>query len=116
MPITIYGDGESSRDYTFIDDIVNGIIASLDYKGENYEIFNLGNSKTILLRNLIELVQEVVGKRAIIKFEKEKPGDVLKTFADISKARSSLNYFPRTPISEGLKEFNNWFRKHYKID
>jgi len=113
-PITVYGNGDSSRDYTFIDDVINGIIASLSYTSTPYEIFNIGNSSPILLKELIELIEDVVQKKAIINYVSDQQGDVPKTFADINKAKNILKYNPEMPIKEGLIEFNKWFREFQK--
>jgi UDP-glucuronate 4-epimerase len=112
IPITIYGNGNTSRDYTFIDDAINGIINALSYDKTHYEIFNIGNSKTFTLQELVKLIEEVTEKNAIIIYKSEMLGDVPKTFANISKSRANLNYRPRTSLKEGLIEFNNWFKKY----
>lgn len=110
-PIIIYGDGRTRRDYTYIDDIISGIVASLDYFGSNYEIINLGNSKPMELYKLINALEKVLGKRAIINRLPERPGDVPFTCADISKAEKILNYKPDTSLSDGLHNFISWFKK-----
>lgn len=111
--LPVYGDGNTYRDYTYIDDIVSGILASVDYVKENknvYEIFNLGNSETISLKYFISLIEKLVGKKAkIIKMPKQ-PGDVEKTYADISKAKKLLGYYPKTKIEEGMAKFIDWYK------
>ncbi len=103
-PITMFGDGSTMRDYTFVDDIVQGIAASIqNVKG--YEILNLGESNTISLANLISLLEKKLGKKAIIKQMPEQPGDVKLTNADITKAKRMIGYNPKTSIEEGLKRF-----------
>ena len=107
--IQMYGDGTSKRDYTYISDIVDGIIRSMDIK-EGYEILNLGNSKVVELRYLIHLIEKNLGKKAIIKQLPDQPGDVPITYSDISKARTLLNYAPQTSIEEGIEKFVKWYR------
>jgi UDP-glucuronate 4-epimerase len=109
-PIQVFGDGSTRRDYTFIDDIIGGVMAAINYSGSMHEIFNLGESETTELRRLIELIEESLGKEAIIDRQPMQPGDVPVTFADISKARSVLGYSPSTKIAEGIPEFVDWFR------
>ncbi len=108
-PIQIFGDGTTRRDYTFIDDVIEGARAAIDYRETKYEIFNLGESQTVELKKLIELLEQSLGKRAIIEIKPLQPGDVLQTFADISKARKLLNYNPQTKIEDGIKKFVVWF-------
>ena len=107
--VKMYGDGTSKRDYTYIDDIVEGIIATID-KRTGFEIINLGNSKTVELRYLISLIEENLGKTANIKKLPDQPGDVPITYADISKAKSLLGYTPMVSIEEGIKRFIQWYR------
>ncbi|MDD4332316.1 MAG: SDR family NAD(P)-dependent oxidoreductase [Methanosarcinaceae archaeon] len=109
LEIQMYGDGTSKRDYTYISDIVDGIIRSMDIK-EGYEILNLGNSKVVELRYLIHLIEKNLGKKAIIKQLPDQPGDVPITYSDISKARTLLNYAPQTSIEEGIEKFVKWYR------
>lgn len=101
-PITMYGDGSTRRDYTYIDDIVAGIIASIE-RVKGYEIINLGNHDTIQLLDLIHLIADTIGKKALILQEPLQPGDVEITFADISKAGRILDYYPHFSIKDGLK-------------
>lgn len=112
--ITIYGDGKTKRDYTFIDDIVSGIIATLDYSSSKYEIINLGNNEPVELRQLIKILEKVLEKKAIIDKLPERPGDSPVTFADISKAKSLLNYQPRTNLLNGIERFVDWFKDQIK--
>jgi UDP-glucuronate 4-epimerase len=112
QPITIYGDGSTARDYTYVDDIVNGVIAAIDYEAPGFEIINLGNHYSIPLKDLIQALESVIGRKATIEYLPEQPGDVPKTFADISKAEWLLNYRPRTELKEGLEKFVNWFREN----
>ncbi len=107
--IPVFGDGTTRRDYTYIDDIIQGVRASIDYDKTPYEIFNLGESQTIELRELIEVLEENLGKKAIIERNPMQPGDVPVTFADITKARELLGYNPTTKITEGIPKFVEWF-------
>lgn len=101
-PITLFGDGTTRRDYTFVDDIVAGILASAEHLN-GYEILNLGNSDTITLIDLVHDIEETLGKKAIIEWKPMQPGDVEITYADISKARKLINYKPDYPVKKGLK-------------
>ena len=111
-PITMYGDGNTSRDYTYIDDIVRGIVAAIGYDQSLFEIINLGNNYSVSLQELIGAVENVVGKKAKIERLADQPGDLPKTFADISKAKRLLGYEPRTKLNEGLEKFYEWFILH----
>jgi len=108
-PIEIFGDGTTRRDYTHIDDIVQGVVASLD-RPFGYEIINLGESRTVELRELIALIEKATSKRAKISRLPLQPGDVPITFADISKARQLLDYVPQVAIETGIARFVEWFR------
>lgn len=107
--ITMYGDGTTKRDYTYVDDIVSGIKAALSYSKSQYEIINLGNSEPVELRKLIRLLEKILGKKAIIQKLPEQRGDVPVTFADIRKARKLLKYQPKTDLLSGLQKFVEWF-------
>jgi len=107
--IYLYGDGETSRDYTYISDIVEGIISALN-TDFNYEIFNLGNSNPTNLSHLISLIEKNLGKSAKIKYLPEQPGDPSITFADISKSKRMLNYNPKIKMEEGIKRFIEWYK------
>ena len=109
-PIPVFGDGTTRRDYTYIDDIIDGITAAIDYDKSNYEVINLGESRTVELGELISLLEKELDTHAIIERQPPQPGDVPQTYADISKARSLLNYQPKTQIEEGLRRFVEWFR------
>lgn len=111
IPIDQFGDGTSRRDYTHIGDIIQGTIAALGYNGTMFDIFNLGESETVQLKELIAAIESAVGKKAKINRLPQQPGDVPLTCADISKARRLLNYQPRTKLADGLPEFVDWFRK-----
>ncbi|HEX8118782.1 MAG TPA: NAD-dependent epimerase/dehydratase family protein, partial [Pyrinomonadaceae bacterium] len=109
-PIPVFGDGTTRRDYTYVDDIVAGVRAAMDYRGGLYEIFNLGESRTVELGELIGLIEKEVGRDAVVERHPPQPGDVPRTFADVSKARRLLGYDPRTPIEEGIRRFVEWFK------
>ena len=109
-PITVFGDGSTSRDYTFIDDILDGVMKSIE-KVSGYEIINLGESQTITLNNLISLIENVLGITAKKKSIPMQPGDVDRTFADITKAKKLLGYNPQTDMRDGLIKFQAWFEK-----
>lgn len=109
-PIPQFGDGSTRRDYTYVDDIVQGIRAAADYDRETYDVFNLGESETITLSGLIAALEEATGKKALIEHLPDQPGDMPATWADIGKARALLGYAPKTKISEGLPKFVEWFR------
>lgn len=108
-PVAMFGDGSSRRDFTYIDDIVQGVVAALD-KPFPFEIFNLGESATIELRALIQLIERCLGKQATIQPLPDQPGDVPVTYADITKAKTLLGYRPTTPVAEGVQRFVDWFR------
>jgi UDP-glucuronate 4-epimerase len=106
-----YGDGSTSRDYTFVDDIVSGILAAAAYtKKSSFEIFNLGGSATTSLNELIGLVEAAVGKKAELRVLPEQAGDVPRTYADVAKAGRLLGYAPRTAIAEGVGRYVEWYR------
>ena len=110
-PIDRYGDGSSARDYTYVEDIVRGILAAADYTEQSsFEIFNLGGAATTSLNELIGLVEEAVGSKAEIRQLPEQAGDVPRTFADVSKAERLLGYRPQTAIREGIVKYVDWQR------
>lgn len=107
-PIPVFGDGSTRRDYTYIADIIEGILCSLHYTGSNYEVINLGNDQTVTLSEMIETIEEVVGKKAIINRLPEQPGDVPQTWADVSKAKQLFGYEPTISFKDGVTEFYKW--------
>jgi UDP-glucuronate 4-epimerase len=109
-PIPVFGDGSAARDYTFVTDTLDGIIACTQ-REFGFEIFNLGESQTVKLSYLIELLEAALGRTAIIDRQPLQPGDVPLTFADISKARARLGYHPQVQIEQGIKLFADWFQK-----
>ena len=114
-PIPVFGDGTTRRDYTYVDDIIAGVRAAMDYEASDYEVFNLGESRTVELRELIALIEKELGREAVIDRKPLQPGDVPQTFADISKARRMLGYDPRTPIEEGIRRFVEWFKGNAEL-
>ena len=114
-PLPIFGDGTTARDFTYVDDIVSGILAALEHEtprgaGAPFEIFNLGNSHSVALAELVRLIEETTGRKALRQQKPLQPGDVLVTWADISKSSRVLGYRPTTRLEEGLKKFVAWFR------
>ena len=114
--IPVYGDGTTRRDYTFIEDIIAGVRAAVDYSETLYEVFNLGESRTVELRELIELLEKELGRKAVIDRQPMQPGDVPQTFADITKARRLLGYNPQVEIEEGIHRFIEWFIKEQNTE
>ncbi len=110
-PIPVFGDGSTARDYTYISDIVDGILACTR-QTFGYEVFNLGESQTVTLSRLIELLEAALGKKAILDRQPLQPGDVPITFADIAKARAKLGYSPQVKIEQGIPLFADWFLKN----
>lgn len=109
-PITMYGDGSTSRDYTYVNDTVTGIIGAIKYDKTDFEVVNLGNNYTVSLKELIAAIEDTVGKKAVIEQYPDQPGDVPKTFADVSKAKELFGYNPQTQLKEGLSGFYQWFK------
>jgi UDP-glucuronate 4-epimerase len=120
-PIELYGDGSTSRDYTWIDDIIDGVVASLDETGGTgetggqsrapaFRIYNLGGSRTTTLLGLVELLSNALGKKPVIEWRPEQPGDMKRTLADVSFVGRALGYAPRVPIEEGIARFAAWVK------
>lgn len=109
-PIPVFGDGSTARDYTYIDDIVGGVVACTD-KTFGYDVFNLGESQTVTLSRLIDLLEKALGKKAVIDRQPLQAGDVPITYADLTKSRAKLGYAPKIKIEEGLALFVDWFRR-----
>lgn len=108
-PVPMYGDGTTRRDYTYVDDVVEGIRRVIP-RSDGYQVYNFGNSRTIALRDLITTIEGALGKPAIISRQPDQPGDVPVTYASIERAVQRLGYEPRTDISEGVRRFVEWFR------
>lgn len=109
-PIPFFGDGTTGRDYTFVNDTIDGIVRAIWHE-TNYDIFNLGNSNPVTLHGMVRTIEEQVGKRAILRHLPDQPGDVPITYADITKARSMLGYNPATPFTEGVRQTVEWYRQ-----
>lgn len=109
--IPVFGDGATRRDYTYIDDIISGVVGALNYDQSQFEIINLGESATTKLGKLIELLEHALDRQAVIDRQPPQPGDVPVTFADISKARRLLGYDPQTKIEAGIEIFAEWFKQ-----
>jgi UDP-glucuronate 4-epimerase len=110
QPVTIYGDGSTRRDYTYVSDIVQGICGAINrevHLGE-FRIYNLGNSATIQLSELIAAIEKIAGKQFQLIYGPEQPGDVYQTFADVSRAQKELGFSPSTALPQGLQEFYDW--------
>ena len=119
--IPVFNNGNMKRDFTFIDDIVDGILSALDLQKVDTEfnvphkIYNLGNNKSVKLMDYINVIEKACGKKANIKFLPIQPGDVLETYADISQSTEELGFLPRTSIEVGIPNFVNWFREYHNI-
>jgi UDP-glucuronate 4-epimerase len=113
QPLTINGDGSSSRDYTYIDDCVRGVVAAIDraHRTPGYRIYNLGESETTTLLDLVRILEASIGKKALIEHRPDQPGDVPRTFADVSRARSELGYEPTTKVHDGIPKFVAWLAR-----
>ena len=109
--IPIYGDGSSRRDYTYIDDLIDGILGVIRHH-KGFEIYNLGESQTTSLKELIQLIEEAFGRKANIEMVASQPGDVSVTYADITKAKRMLRYQPRVKMEEGIGRFVDWYKKN----
>ena len=107
-PIPVFGAGGTRRDYTFVDDVVSGVVAAMSYSGSNFEVINLGNNATISLDEMIRQLEHALGRPAIIDRQPEQSGDVPQTWAAIEKARSQLNYEPATRFEDGVRRFVAW--------
>jgi UDP-glucuronate 4-epimerase len=116
VPITVFGDGASRRDYTFIDDIVTGVVAAIERVAPGqYELFNLGGTQTVALHELVALIERVVGKTAIVERRPLQPGDVPVTYANVDRARAVLGYQPTTPPEVGVARYWEWLRRSGRL-
>jgi UDP-glucuronate 4-epimerase len=111
QPVPVFGDGSSQRDYTYIDDTLTGVLGALSYDATPFEVFNLGEARAVPLSQLIELLEQALGKKARVERLPAQAGDVSLTLADISKAGGALGYRPTVPIEEGLRRFVAWYRE-----
>ena len=107
MPM--FGDGSTRRDYTYIDDIVDGVVRAVEHCS-GYQIYNLGHSSPVTLSEMIAEIGHALGKQPMVKRRPEQPGDVKQTYADVAKAKRELGYEPRTPFGEGLRRYVEWRR------
>ena len=112
--IPFYGDGTTARDYTYIDDIVNGIDCALRHL-RGYRIYNLGESKVVMLKELVKTIENSLGKKAILEYLPLQKGDVDRTYADISKSREEIGYDPKWNIEQGIEKFVAWFKNFYQV-
>jgi UDP-glucuronate 4-epimerase len=110
-PIPFFGDGNTLRDYTYIDDIISGIVGAINYNTK-FDIFNLGNTSPINLKDLITVLEETIQKKAIIEYLPMQDGDVPITYADITKAAQKIKYKPQTAIIDGIRKFNEWLNEN----
>jgi UDP-glucuronate 4-epimerase len=107
--VPVFGSGESRRDYTYVEDIVSGILGAIEVNPQ-YEIINLGESQTISLMEMVRHLEDALGKKALLRFLPDQPGDMAITYADISRARRILGYNPQKPFKEGIRLFAEWFK------
>ena len=114
--VPVFGDGMYKRDFTYITEIVDGIISSINYNKTSFEIFNLGESHTTSVIDLVRLLESVTGKKAVIDWQPAQAGDVPLTFADVSKAEKLLGYKPKTKLEDGIKKFVEWYKSINKIE
>jgi len=118
-PVPYYGDGSTERDYTYIEDIIDGVVKAIAWTAEGerkYEVFNLGESNTIRLKRMVEAIENALGKKAVIDQLPMQPGDVKRTFADIRKAKEELGYAPVWHFEDGIKKFTEWFTTQQMIE
>jgi UDP-glucuronate 4-epimerase len=106
--IPVFGTGDTRRDYTYVDDVIKGVLAAIEYSQTPYEVINLGNNQTVTLREMIAGLERALGKEARIEWLPEQPGDVPQTWADISYAQSLLGYSPSTTYADGVRKFVEW--------
>lgn len=117
-PIEVYGEGKMARDFTFIDDIVNGVIGSLDHPPERGEhrVLNIGDSHPVGLMDMIEMLETALGREAVKIMRPMQPGDVTATYADVSKLHALTGYKPKIMLAEGIERFVTWYREFYRAD
>ncbi len=113
QPIDVYNQGQHRRDFTYVDDIINGVVSAID-NCRGYDIINLGNNQPVELEYFIKVIEDNLGKKAVKNYLPLQPGDVLETYADIDKAQKMLNYNQKTKIEEGIKKFIDWYLKYYE--
>jgi UDP-glucuronate 4-epimerase len=108
--VPMFGDGSSRRDYTYIDDLIDGILTVIHHS-KGFEVYNLGESQTTSLKELIQLIEKALGKKALVEMLRSQPGDVSTTYADITKAKERLGYQPKVKMEEGIRRFVEWYKK-----
>jgi UDP-glucuronate 4-epimerase len=113
-PIEVYGDGSAARDFTYVDDTIQGVLGAIAFRSSPFEIFNLGESDTIDLLSMIREIEKALGRKATIDFRPPVPGDMPRTYADITKAKQMLNYRPTTRLQEGIAKFVEWYRQTHE--
>ena len=113
--IQIFNYGKMERDFTYIDDIVQGILGALKTNISNHKVYNLGNSNPEVLLEFVELIEKTLNKKAQKKLLPIQPGDVSKTFADITESKKDLKFSPKTKISEGIPKFISWYKEYYRV-
>jgi UDP-glucuronate 4-epimerase len=114
-PVTVFGDGSTRRDYTYVDDIIRGVRAAIEYTSSQYEVINLGNSQAITLLDMIRGLEDALGVRAVLQPQPEQAGDVPQTWASIEKAKRLLGYEPQTQYEAGVRRFVEWLRMRRDI-
>ena len=114
QPIKVFNQGQMKRDFTYIDDIVNGVLKAVDHC-RGYEIINLGNNQPVDLEKFIAVIENNLGKKAVKEYQELQPGDMVETYADINKAKKVLGWQPTTKIEEGLEQFIMWFKEYYHV-
>jgi UDP-glucuronate 4-epimerase len=110
QPVPVYGDGTARRDFTYVDDVVDGVVRAIE-RPRDFQIYNLGTHETVALHDLVAAIERAVGKRAAIAQQPDQPGDVPVTYADITRAARDLGYAPSTRLGEGIANFVDWFRR-----
>jgi len=115
QPIRVFNSGDMKRDFTYIDDIVAGVVACMRKKPQEHKVYNLGNNRSEKLMDMIAILEQAVGKKAELKMEKMQPGDVKETFANISESQQAFDFSPKTTIQEGLPKFVNWYKQYYGL-
>lgn len=112
LPVPMFGDGSMQRDFTYIDDVIDGVVRAIE-RCAGFRIYNLGESRPVVLRDMIQIIAEALGKKAIIEAEPQPAGDVKMTYADISRARAELGYNPETDFADGIAKFIEWYQQDH---
>lgn len=114
-PIKLFNNGNLKRDFTYIDDIVSGVVAASDASHSGHKLYNLGNHQPVALKHFVSVLEEALGKKAEIEYAPMQPGDVMETYADITESQNDLGYQPQCSIEKGLPMFVSWYKKYYAI-